>query len=123
MKLSQLIKGIDIINLSADAIGDVSTLCYAADKCEQDSIFVAVRGLAHDGHDFIADAVNRGARYIIHEKDISIPSGVIAIKVNSSRRACFVMKAPVYEPRKSMNVPRITRASTTTPACPTFIAR
>jgi len=91
MKLSQLIKGMDIINLSADATGDVSTLCYAADKCENSSMFVAVRGLAHDGHDFIADAVNRGARYIVHEKDIQIPSGVIAIKVMSSRRALGVL--------------------------------
>jgi len=91
MKLSQLIKDIDIINFSADAIGDVSTLCYAADKCENGSMFVAVRGLAHDGHDFIADAVNRGARYIVHEKDISIPSEVIAIKVNNSRRALGVL--------------------------------
>jgi UDP-N-acetylmuramoyl-L-alanyl-D-glutamate--2,6-diaminopimelate ligase len=91
MKLSQLIKGINIINLSADNAGEVSTLCYAADKCEHGSMFVAVRGLAHDGHDFIADAVNRGARYIVHEKDISIPSGVIAIKVNNSRRALGVL--------------------------------
>ena len=91
MKLSQLIKGIDIMNLSADNAGEVSTLCYAADKCENGSMFVAVRGLAHDGHDFIADAVNRGARYIVHEKDISIPSEVIAIKVNNSRRALGVM--------------------------------
>lgn len=91
MKLSQLIKGIDIMNLSADNAGEVSTLCYAADKCENGSMFVAVRGLAHDGHDFIADAVNRGARYIVHEKDISIPSGVIAIKVSNSRRALGVL--------------------------------
>lgn len=87
MKLSQLIRGIDIINLYADTAEEVSTLCYAADKCENGSMFVAVRGLVHDGHDFIADAVDRGARYIVHEKDISIPSGVIAIKVNNSRRA------------------------------------
>jgi UDP-N-acetylmuramoyl-L-alanyl-D-glutamate--2,6-diaminopimelate ligase len=91
MKLNQLIKGIDIINLSADNAGEVSTLCYAADKCENGSMFVAVRGLAHDGHDFIVDAVNRGARYIVHEKDIQIPSGVIAIKVNNSRRALGVL--------------------------------
>jgi UDP-N-acetylmuramoyl-L-alanyl-D-glutamate--2,6-diaminopimelate ligase len=91
MKLSQLIKDIDIINLSADAAGEVSTLCYAADKCENGSMFIAVRGLAHDGHDFIADAVNRGARYIVHEKDIQIPSRVIAIKVNNSRRALGVL--------------------------------
>jgi UDP-N-acetylmuramoyl-L-alanyl-D-glutamate--2,6-diaminopimelate ligase len=79
------------MNLSADNAGEVSTLCYAADKCENGSMFVAVRGLAHDGHDFIADAVNRGARYIVHEKDIQIPSGVIAIKVSNSRRALGVL--------------------------------
>jgi UDP-N-acetylmuramoyl-L-alanyl-D-glutamate--2,6-diaminopimelate ligase len=91
MKLSQLIRGIDIINFSADNASEVSTLCYAADKCEDGSMFVAVRGLAHDGHDFIGDAVNRGARYIVHENDVSIPSGVIAIKVMSSRRALGVL--------------------------------
>ena len=91
MKLSQLIKGLDIINLPADVIGDVSTLCYAADKCEEGSLFVAITGLKHDGHDYIADAVNRGARHIIHEKDIRVPSGVTAIKVTNSRRALGVL--------------------------------
>ena len=97
MKLSQLIKGVDIINSPADDAGEVSTLCYAADKCEDSSMFVAVRGLAHDGHDFIADAINRGARYIVHEKDISIPSGVIAIKVMSSRRALGALAKNYFE--------------------------
>jgi UDP-N-acetylmuramoyl-L-alanyl-D-glutamate--2,6-diaminopimelate ligase len=97
MKLSQLIKGIDIINLSADNAEEVSTLCYAADKCENGSMFVAVCGLAHDGHDFIVDAVNRGARYIVHEKDIQIPSVVIAIKVSNSRRALGVLAKNYFE--------------------------
>jgi UDP-N-acetylmuramoyl-L-alanyl-D-glutamate--2,6-diaminopimelate ligase len=91
MKLSQLIKKLDIINLSADVAGDVSTLCYAADKCEEGSLFVAISGLKHDGHDYIADAVNRGARYIVYEKNMQIPYGGTAIKVTSSRRALGVL--------------------------------
>jgi UDP-N-acetylmuramoyl-L-alanyl-D-glutamate--2,6-diaminopimelate ligase len=91
MKLSQLIKNLDIINLSADATGDVSTLCYAADKCEEGSMFVAISGLKHDGHDYIADAASCGARYIVYEKDIQIPFGLKAIKVTSSRRALGVL--------------------------------
>jgi UDP-N-acetylmuramoyl-L-alanyl-D-glutamate--2,6-diaminopimelate ligase len=91
MKLSQLIKDLDIINLSADVAGDVSTLCYAADKCEEGSLFVAISGLKHDGHDYIADAASCGARYIVYEKDIQIPFGVKAIKVKSSRRALGVL--------------------------------
>ncbi|MGA2781734.1 MAG: UDP-N-acetylmuramoyl-L-alanyl-D-glutamate--2,6-diaminopimelate ligase [Smithella sp.] len=91
MKLSQLIKDLDIINLSADVTGDVSTLCYAADKCEEGSLFVAISGLKHDGHDYIADAASCGARYIVYEKDIQIPFGLKAIKVTSSRRALGVL--------------------------------
>lgn len=91
MKLSQLIKGINAVNLPANMDADVSALCYAADKCGQDSMFVAIQGLKHDGHDFIADAVNKGARYIVCEKDISIPSGVTVIKVVNSRRVLGVL--------------------------------
>jgi len=91
MKLSQLIKDIDIINLPADVTGDVSSLCYAADKCEEGSLFVAISGLKHDGHDYIADAASCGARYIVYEKDIQIPFGIKAIKVRSSRRALSVL--------------------------------
>ena len=91
MKLSQLINGLDIISLSADVTGDVSTLCYAADKCEEGSLFVAISGLKYDGHDYIADAASRGARYVVYEKDIQIPFGVKAIKVTNSRRALGVL--------------------------------
>jgi UDP-N-acetylmuramoyl-L-alanyl-D-glutamate--2,6-diaminopimelate ligase len=91
MKLSQLIKGVDIINSPADDTGDVSMLCYAADKCEEGSLFVAISGLKHDGHDYIADAASSGAHYIIYEKDIQIPSGLIAIKVTNSRRALGIL--------------------------------
>lgn len=91
MKLSQLINGLDIISLSADVTGDVSSLCYAADKCEDGSLFVAISGLKHDGHDYIADAANYGARYIVYEKDIQIPFGIKAIRVANSRRALGVL--------------------------------
>jgi UDP-N-acetylmuramoyl-L-alanyl-D-glutamate--2,6-diaminopimelate ligase len=91
MKLSQLIKGLDIISLSGDVTGDVSSLCYAADKCEEGSLFVAISGLKHDGHDYIADAAISGARYVVYEKDIQIPFGVKAIKVTNSRRALGVL--------------------------------
>ena len=91
MKLTQLIEGLDIINISGDVSGDVSTLCFAADKCEEGSLFVAISGLKNDGHDYIADAANCGARYIVYEKDIQIPFGVKAIKVTSSRRALGVL--------------------------------
>jgi UDP-N-acetylmuramoyl-L-alanyl-D-glutamate--2,6-diaminopimelate ligase len=91
MKLGQLLEGIDIINISGDFLGEVPTVCYSADKCEEGSLFVAIPGLKHDGHDFIMDAIAHGARYIVHEKDFKFPSQVTAIKVAESRRALGIL--------------------------------
>jgi UDP-N-acetylmuramoyl-L-alanyl-D-glutamate--2,6-diaminopimelate ligase len=91
MNLRQLLEGINIINISGDVAGEVSTLCYLADKCEQGSLFVAIAGMKHDGHDFIMDAIARGARFIVHEKDFQIPNQVTAVRVNDSRRALGIL--------------------------------
>ncbi|PKN04903.1 MAG: UDP-N-acetylmuramoyl-L-alanyl-D-glutamate--2,6-diaminopimelate ligase [Deltaproteobacteria bacterium HGW-Deltaproteobacteria-9] len=87
MELRQLLKGVDIIEHTADQIGDVSSVCYAADQCKSGSLFVAIQGLVHDGHDFIRQALDNGARFIVHQKDIHVPDGVMAIRVPDSRRA------------------------------------
>lgn len=91
MKLGQLLTGIDVINMSGDFTGDVSTLCYSADKCEEESLFVAVAGMKHDGHNFIMDAIARGARFVVHEKDFKFPYQVTAIRVADSRRALGIL--------------------------------
>ena len=87
MELRQLLQGIKTIGKKVDQTGDVLSVCYAADQCEKNSLFVAISGLAHDGHDFIGRAIERGARFIVHQKDIGVPDGIIAIKVSDSRRA------------------------------------
>jgi UDP-N-acetylmuramoyl-L-alanyl-D-glutamate--2,6-diaminopimelate ligase len=91
MKLARLIEGVDIINVSGETSGDVSTVCFSADKCERGSLFVAIPGLKNDGHDFILQAVTRGAQFVVYEKDIRLPSQVTAIKVAGSRRALSIL--------------------------------
>lgn len=91
MKLNSLIEGSEVINISGDSRREVSSLCYSADKCEAGSLFVAVAGLKYDGHDFITEAINRGARSIVHEKDFNVPSAVTAVKVADSRRSLSIL--------------------------------
>ncbi|NTW76574.1 MAG: UDP-N-acetylmuramoyl-L-alanyl-D-glutamate--2,6-diaminopimelate ligase [Syntrophaceae bacterium] len=91
MKLEQLLAGIDIINISGDSAGEVSTVCYSADECRKDSVFVAIPGLKHDGHDFIGNAIARGAKYIVHERDLQFPPSVTAVRVAGSRRALGIL--------------------------------
>ncbi|HEX7416040.1 MAG TPA: Mur ligase family protein, partial [Smithellaceae bacterium] len=91
MKLGYLLDGVEIIDISGDSSAEVSTICYAADKCTEGSLFVAIAGLKHDGHDFIMDAIARGARFIVHEKDFQFPGQVTAIKVANSRRVLGIL--------------------------------
>ncbi|MEE9911864.1 MAG: UDP-N-acetylmuramoyl-L-alanyl-D-glutamate--2,6-diaminopimelate ligase [Deltaproteobacteria bacterium] len=87
MELRQLLQGVTVIGHEPGQTGDVSSVCYAANQCVGDSLFVAIPGLAHDGHDFVGQAIERGARFIVCQKDIQAPDGVIVVKVPDSRRA------------------------------------
>ncbi|MBN1365365.1 MAG: UDP-N-acetylmuramoyl-L-alanyl-D-glutamate--2,6-diaminopimelate ligase [Syntrophaceae bacterium] len=91
MKLVRLIEGLNTVNISGDASGEVSGLCFSADKCEKDSLFVAIQGLKNDGHDFIEEAISRGAKFIVYEKDRQFSSSVTSIRVSDSRRALGIL--------------------------------
>ena len=49
------------------------------------AMFVAVRGNQADGHRFLTQAMERGARVIVVEEAFSAPAPVISIKVESTR--------------------------------------
>jgi len=72
MKLARLIEGLDIINISGETSGEVSTVCFSADKCNRGSLFVAIPGLKNDGHDFITEAIACGAQFIVYEEKLTV---------------------------------------------------
>ena len=49
-------------------------------------VFVAVEGTVHDGHDFIGDAVARGAAAVVASRGLGDDAGIPAIVVEDSRR-------------------------------------
>ena len=86
MRLPPLMKEIETLGITGDPDGEVRSICYHSRQCEKDSLFVAIPGLKTDGHEFIDDALARGARFIIHERDFAPPAGVTAIRVRDSRQ-------------------------------------
>ncbi|MFA4916350.1 MAG: UDP-N-acetylmuramoyl-L-alanyl-D-glutamate--2,6-diaminopimelate ligase [Syntrophales bacterium] len=96
MDLSHLIKGIDISKVSGDLSGEVSSLCYNSKKCEGNSLFVAISGFKSDGHNYIPEAIARGARFIVHEKNSVLFPGVTTIRVADSRRALGILAKNFY---------------------------
>jgi len=87
MRLSRLLRGIEPLTITGDPDGEVVSVCHDSAQCREGSLFVAIPGLLTDGHRFIADAIRRGARFVVLEQDIPLPAGVAAIRVRESRRA------------------------------------
>ncbi|MBI4632948.1 MAG: UDP-N-acetylmuramoyl-L-alanyl-D-glutamate--2,6-diaminopimelate ligase [Deltaproteobacteria bacterium] len=96
MNLSEVMENINVLQVTGEFSGDVSSICYDSRKCDKNSLFVAITGLQSDGHNYIGEALNRGARFIIHEKEYIPAPGVTAIKVTDSRRALGVLGKNFY---------------------------
>lgn len=78
---------------SADARGpldlDVSAITFDSQRVTRGGLFVAVKGVALDGHDYLKDAVARGAAALVVEDEARVPAGFegAVIVVPSGRAA------------------------------------
>lgn len=69
----------------------VTSIQYDSRKCSDDALFVAMRGAAADGHDFIPQAIERGARFIVAEREIEVPNSVALVVVPNARKALALL--------------------------------
>ncbi|MCX7625738.1 MAG: UDP-N-acetylmuramoyl-L-alanyl-D-glutamate--2,6-diaminopimelate ligase [Candidatus Sumerlaeaceae bacterium] len=65
----------------------LSGLTDNSSRVEPGAIFVAIRGSERDGHAFISDAVEKGARAVVVEQEIPPYEGVEILKVPDSKEA------------------------------------
>lgn len=97
MKLQQLIQNIKGVQIEAVASVDIKTLVFDSRKVEKGALFVAVKGIVSDGHDYIESAIEKGASAIIAEKIPNIDlKGVSVIKVENSQEALARIASSFY---------------------------
>lgn len=80
MKLSELVRDCDVTGTSAFRDVEVTAITADSRAVRPGACFVAVRGRAADGHDFVARAVAAGAVAVIAERvvDASVPTVLVA---------------------------------------------
>ncbi len=103
MDISEVVKDLQFIHTTGTLSGEVSSVCYHSRCCEENSLFVAITGLNTDGHDFIEDAIHRGAHWILHEKPFNSPNHINTLQVPDSRRALGIAGRNFYA-RPSSNL-------------------
>ncbi len=72
----------------------IGSIHYRAQDVEPGGVFVAIAGSAADGHDFIDEALSRGASAIVTQKETGI--GVPALRVSDTRKALAMISAAFY---------------------------
>ena len=65
MKLRELLDGVTLIRVDADQDVEITSVSYDTREIENGALFVALPGTKHDGHNFINQALERGAAAVL----------------------------------------------------------
>ena len=107
MKLKELLAGLSVLETTADPEMDIAHVCYDSRKAQPGCLFVAMRGYAADGHDFIGKAVENGAAAVLCERTPA--ENVPYVRVEDARRALAVLGANFYgHPADAMTMVAVT---------------
>ncbi|MFT5641334.1 MAG: UDP-N-acetylmuramoyl-L-alanyl-D-glutamate--2,6-diaminopimelate ligase [Cyclobacteriaceae bacterium] len=86
--LKDLLYGVTLMSIHGDREMDVKTVAFDSRKVEEDTLFIAIKGLHSDGHDYISNAIGLGATAILCERlPEHIVPNITYIEAENSMRA------------------------------------
>ena len=100
MKLEQICGEIEYRLLKGTMETEVKDIIYDSRKIAKDTMFVCMVGAITDGHNYIKDAVEKGASVIVVEREeaaAQIPDSITVIQVKSTRYALALMSAALFD--------------------------
>ncbi len=96
--LNELLDGVSVLNSHGNVNNSVSSISLNSKVVEENSLFVALAGNVVDGHSFIEEVINKGAKVIIYEKELDeYKKGITYIKVPDSHKAVGVISSNFYD--------------------------
>ena len=107
MKLKELLRGVEPLELNADPELEIPSVAYDSRKVTPGSLFVAVSGFASDGNRFIPMAMEKGAAVVVTAKK---PAEEIPyVLVESDRLALATIGCNFYgRPAEAMKIIGVT---------------
>jgi len=109
MKLSDLLAGVPSVNIYGNEDQNIRGISYSSKTVQPDDLFVALKGEKADGHDFVEEAVERGAVAVLSERDKPSPFAKIWIQVCNPRIALALCASNFYsQPSQKLKVIGIT---------------
>lgn len=88
MNLDEIMQNVLILDAKGNPEVSIRNIQFDSRKVEQGSVFVATRGTASDGHQYISMAIEKGAVAIVCEEiPDDVKSGIVYIQVDNSADA------------------------------------
>jgi UDP-N-acetylmuramoyl-L-alanyl-D-glutamate--2,6-diaminopimelate ligase len=110
MKLEKLLKSVKVKDIKGNTSVDIKAIEYDSRKVKDGSMFVAIKGTATDGHNYIMKAVEAGAVAVVCERNpFVLPVTVTVIYVEDSADALGKMASEFYgNPSHNLKVVGVT---------------
>ncbi|MEE0419551.1 MAG: UDP-N-acetylmuramoyl-L-alanyl-D-glutamate--2,6-diaminopimelate ligase [Lachnospiraceae bacterium] len=117
MKLTKLLERLtyECVNGSVDV--EVKDVINDSRRVSEGSLFICVKGAVTDGHTYVSDVVEKGARVLVVQDPVEAPKHVTVIRVEDSRYAMALISAAYFDyPAEKLKVIGITgtKGKTTT---------
>ncbi len=101
MELKKLLTGIENFKTKGDVEIDIKKVESNSKKVGPDTLFVAVKGYDFDGHQYVGEAIEKGATAVMLDmsadfKNIKIPNGVTVIITDDTRKALARVSCNYY---------------------------
>jgi UDP-N-acetylmuramoyl-L-alanyl-D-glutamate--2,6-diaminopimelate ligase len=109
MELRRIVNKLLIKDIKNDANIQITNIQYDSRKVTQDTLFICLKGYTVDGHNFIEQALSKGATAFLVQEDVNVPNSVPVIKVPDTRRAMAIISDEFYHsPSAQLNTIGIT---------------
>lgn len=88
MKLQDLLKNVDVIEIAGENNPDVDNINTDSRKVGKHGLFIAIKGVQVDGHQYVANAIESGATTIVYDESLEVQEkGITYVKVAHSADA------------------------------------
>ena len=107
MRLSKLFEGIEALNTAGSGDPEIRGLSTDSRNVREGDLFIALRGHAADGHDYIENAVNAGAAALAVERPVDTDIPVVVL-VNTSTAEALLARRFYGDPSSRLVLTGIT---------------
>jgi UDP-N-acetylmuramoyl-L-alanyl-D-glutamate--2,6-diaminopimelate ligase len=90
-----MLEGVEIKKMTGETQREIKGIAYHSKQVGKGFLFAAIRGLEFDGHQFIAEAIEKGAEAVLLEEEREIPNRT-TIHVPNSRQALAKISSNFY---------------------------